>query len=148
NVWALVALAGTVLLAGSFVVLRKMMESETPEMVAITASAALAMGALAVTPFVYKSVASPDFALMVLGGALFAPAQIMLSTALRLAPVALVSPPQFLQLVYGALAGYIVFGDVPTPWIFAGGAMVIAANAFLLFAHNGGVAPKLVQTKS
>ena len=60
NVWALVALAGTVLLAGSLVVLRKMMESETPEMVAITASAALAMGALAVTAFVYKSVAAPD----------------------------------------------------------------------------------------
>ena len=139
NLWALVALAGTVLLAASLVVLRKMMESETPEMAAITASAALAMGALAVTPFVYKSIAAPDFALMVLGGALFAPAQVMLSTAFRLAPAALVSPPQFLQLVYGALGGYIVFGDVPTLWIYLGGATVIAANVYLLFAHNGGV---------
>ncbi|MGA8772124.1 MAG: DMT family transporter [Rhodomicrobium sp.] len=136
NLWALVVLAGTVLLAGSLVVLRKMMESETPEMAAITASAALAMGALAVTPFVYKSVAAADFALMLLGGALFAPAQIMLSTAFRLAPAALVSPPQFLQLVYGALGGYIVFGDVPTLWIYVGGATVIAANVFLLFAHS------------
>ena len=34
NLWALIALAGTVLLASSLVVLRKMMESETPEMVA------------------------------------------------------------------------------------------------------------------
>jgi drug/metabolite transporter (DMT)-like permease len=136
NLWALVALAGTVLLAGSLVVLRKMMESETPEMAAITASAALALGALAVTPFVYKSVAAADFALMLLGGALFAPAQIMLSTAFRLAPAALASPPQFLQLVYGALGGYIVFGDVPTLWIYVGGATVIAANVFLLFAHS------------
>ena len=116
-----------------------MMESETPEMVAITASASLAMGALAVTPFVYKSIAAPDFALMVLGGALFAPAQIMLGTAFRLAPAALASPPQFLQLVYGALGGYIVFGEIPTLWIYAGGATVIGANAFLLFAQNGRV---------
>jgi drug/metabolite transporter (DMT)-like permease len=136
TLWALIALGGTVLLAGSLVVLRKMMESETPEMAAITASAALAMGALAVTPFVYKSVAAADFALMLLGGALFAPAQIMLTTAFRLAPAALVSPPQFLQLVYGALGGYIVFGDVPTLWIYVGGATVIAANVFLLFAHS------------
>ncbi len=137
SLWALVALAGTFLLAGALVVLRRMMESETPEMAAITASAALALGALAVTPFVYKSVALPDLALMVLGGAVFGPAQVMLSTAFRLAPAALASPPQFLQLVYGALAGYIVFGDVPGLWIYTGGATVIAANAFLLFAHNG-----------
>ena len=122
--------------------LRKMMESETPEMVAITACVALAMGALAVTPFVYKSVAAPDFALMVLGGALFAPAQIMLGTAFRLAPAALVSPPQFLQLVYGALGGYIVFGEIPTLWIYAGGATVIGANAFLLFAQHEKVRAK------
>ena len=145
NIWALAALAGTVLLAGSLVVLRKMMESETPEMAAITASAALAMGALAVTPFVYKSVAAGDFALMVLGGALFAPAQIMLSNAFRLAPAALASPPQFLQLVYGAVGGYIVFGDIPTLWIYIGGATVIAANAFLLFAQAKGSAPNLQQ---
>ena len=148
NLWALVALAGTVLLAGSLVVLRKMMESETPEMAAITASAALAMGALAVTPFVYKSVAAADFALMLLGGALFAPAQIMLSTAFRLAPAALASPPQFLQLVYGALGGYIVFGDVPTLWIYVGGATVIAANVFLLFAHSDRVRAQAVAKES
>jgi drug/metabolite transporter (DMT)-like permease len=136
NLWALVALAGAFLLAGALVVLRRMMESETPEMTAISASTALALGALAVTPFVYKSVALPDFALMVLGGALFGPAQIMLSTAFRLAPAALASPPQFLQLVYGALGGYIVFGDVPGLWIYTGGVTVIAANAFLLFAIN------------
>ena len=148
NFWALVALAGTVLLAGSLVVLRKMMESETPEMAAITASAALAIATLTVTPFVYKAVAAPDFALMVLGGALFAPAQIMLSTAFRLAPAALASPPQFLQLVYGALGGYIVFGDVPTAWIYAGGAIVIAANVFLLVAHNEGVRAEASANKS
>ncbi len=143
NPWALVALAGAFMLAGSLVVLRRMMESETPEMTAITASASLALGALAVTPFVYKSAALPDLALMVLGGAFFGPAQIMLSTAFRLVPAALASPPQFLQLVYGALGGYIVFGDVPGVWIYAGGATVIGANAFLLFAQNGrtGVQP-------
>ncbi len=137
--WALFALAGAILLSGSLVVLRKMMESETPEMAAITASAALAMGALAVTPFVYKAVAARDFALMMLGGALFAPAQIMLSNAFRLAPAAFASPPQFLQLVYGAVGGYIVFGDIPSLRIYIGGATVIAANAFLLLAqHEGG----------
>jgi hypothetical protein len=46
NVWALVALAGTVLLGSSLAILRKMMESETPEMAAMTASGALSQEGL------------------------------------------------------------------------------------------------------
>ena len=125
-----------------------MMESETPEMVAITASAALALGALAVTPFVYKTIAAPDFALMMLGGALFAPAQIMLSTALRLAPVALGSPPNSCSSFMARSHGYIVFGDIPTLWVCAGGATVIGANVFLLFAQNGRVRAEVSANES
>ncbi len=136
NLWALVALCGVVLLAGGLVVLRRMGESETPEMAAISSSAALALGALAVTPFVYKPIEPHDLALMAVGGAFFAPAQILLTTAFRLAPVALASPPQFLQLAYGALAGYIVFGDVPAIGIYIGGGTVIAANAALIYVEN------------
>ncbi len=136
NLWALVAFAGVVLLAGGLVVLRKMAESETPEMAAISTSAALALGALAITPFVYRPMEYHDFALMALGGALFVPAQILLTAAFRLAPVALASPPQFLQLTYGALAGYIVFGEVPGVGVLIGGGTVIAANAALIYAEN------------
>ena len=45
-------------------------------------------------------------------------------------------PLQFLQLVYGAVTGYLVFGDQPALSIYAGGAIVIAANLFLLYAQN------------
>ncbi len=137
NVWALVALAGTFVLASSLVVLRKMMETETAEMASLSTCVALALGTLAVTPFVYKSASLADLALMALGGALFVPAQIMLTTAYRLAPAALASPPQFLQLAYGAFAGYFVFGDVPSLWIYIGGATVIGANGFLLYTQYG-----------
>ncbi len=137
NIWALVALAGVIMLAGGLVVLRKMAESETPEMAAISSSAALALGALAVAPFVYKPIEPHDLAHMAVGGALFAPAQILLTAAFRLAPVALASQPQFLQLSYGALAGYIVFGEVPGIGVLIGGGTVIAANAALIYAENG-----------
>jgi drug/metabolite transporter (DMT)-like permease len=132
SAWGFVALAGAFVLASSVVVLRKMAESETAEMSSITAGVALALGAIAVTPFVYKPAAPQDVALMMLAGALFAPAQIMLATAFRLAPAALAIPPQFLQLVYGAVAGYIVFADVPGKWVLIGGGAVIASNAVML----------------
>jgi drug/metabolite transporter (DMT)-like permease len=146
NFWALVAFAGIVLLAGGLVVLRRMSESETAEMTGITTAASLALGALVVTPFVYKPMELNDFALAVLGGALFAPAQMLLVAAFRMAPVALASPPQFLQLAYGAAAGYVVFGDVPTLAVCIGGGIVIAANAVLIYVENG-KAPRKVARK-
>ena len=130
------AFAGFVLLAASQVVLRRMAASETAEMAGVAASVALASAALAVTPFVYQPVNTADFALMVLGGVLFAPAQILLVLAFRMAPVALATPPQFLQLAYGALAGYVVFGEVPAVAVCIGGGTVIAANAALIYAEN------------
>ncbi len=136
SLWGFVALAGAFVLAGSIVVLRKMAETETAEMTSLTAAAALALGAIAATPFVYKAAAPQDLALMMLAGALFAPAQIMLATAFRLAPAALAIPPQFLQLVYGAAAGYVVFGDVPGKWVVIGGGAVIASNAVMLVVQN------------
>ncbi len=136
DLWALVALAGIVSLAGGLVVLRRMSRTETPEMCGVSTAIALALGALAITPFVYKPMEPGDFALAVLGGVLFAPAQMLLIAAFRLAPVALASPPQFLQLAYGALAGYLVFGEVPGAAIYIGGAIVVAANAALIYVEN------------
>jgi drug/metabolite transporter (DMT)-like permease len=136
NWWAGVALAGVVLLSASQVVLRRMAASETAEMPAIATTVALAFAAAAVTPFVYRPMALSDFALMVLGGVLFAPAQMLLVSAFRMAPVALATPPQFLQLAYGALAGYAVFGDVPSVAVCIGGGTVIAANAGLIYAEK------------
>ncbi len=147
NLWALVALLGVTLLAGGLVVLRRMSESETAEMTGITAAASLALGALVVTPFVYKPMELNDFALAVLGGAFFAPAQMLLVAAFRMAPVALASPPQFLQLVYGAVAGYVVFSEVPGLAVCAGGAIVIAANAALIYVENGKAPLKAARKK-
>jgi drug/metabolite transporter (DMT)-like permease len=137
NWWALVAFLGVMLLAGGLVVLRRMSRSETAEMTGITTAISLALGALVVTPFVYKPMELSDFALAVLGGAFFAPAQMLLVAAFRMAPVALASPPQFLQLAYGAAAGYVVFSEVPSLAVCAGGAVVIAANAALIYFENG-----------
>jgi drug/metabolite transporter (DMT)-like permease len=134
NWWALAAFAGVVLLAAGQIVLRVMARTETAEMTGVTTTIALALGALAVTPFVYRPMAPGDIALMALGGALFAPAQMLLIAAFRMAPVALVAPPQFLQIVYGAIAGYLVFGDAPSTAVLAGGGMVVAANAVLIYA--------------
>jgi drug/metabolite transporter (DMT)-like permease len=134
--WAIVALCGAFVLACGVIALRKMMESEAPEIASIASASALAVSSLLVTIFVFQPVPFSTFALMMLGGAFFAPGQLMVSNAFRLAPAAIVMPPQFLQLAYGALAGFVVFGDVPKLSLYIGGAIVIGANGFLIFVQS------------
>lgn len=132
NMWTLVLFMGTFMLSCSLVILRKMMQTESSEIAAITTAGALAIGSVIPALFVYQDMNMHDALLMVLGGVFFSGAQTFLTTAYKLAPTAYSSPPQFLQLIYGAVAGYVVFGDVPSIWIYIGGAIVIIANVFLI----------------
>lgn len=132
NMWMLVLFAGTFVLACSLVLLRKMMQTESSEMTSITTTASLAVGAIIPALLVPSAMDVGMIGWMVLGGVFCCFAQLMLSSAYKLAPAAYASPPQFLQLIYGAVAGYLVFGEVPTMWIFIGGAIVIIANLFLI----------------
>ena len=129
NLWTLAVFAGALVLAVSIVILRKMMETESVAVTTVITSAILAIGSLIPTVFVYQNMQWPAFGWMLLGGAFFAGGQIAITHAFRLAPASLASIPQFLQLIYGAIAGYLVFGEVPTIWIYIGGAMVVIPTA-------------------
>ena len=132
NIWALVLFVGTFVLACSLVLLRKMMRTESSEMTSITTTGFLALGALIPAVMSFEGMSLAMFGWMMVGGVLCSFAQILLSNAYRLAPAAYAGPPQFLQLVYGAIAGYLMFGDVPSMWIYIGGAIVIIANITLI----------------
>jgi drug/metabolite transporter (DMT)-like permease len=132
SIWTLVLCIGTFVLGCSLVLLRKMMATESSELTSITTIAALAAGAIVPALFIFQSMSMTALGWMLLGGVFCALSQILLSNAFRLAPAAYASPPQFLQLIYGAVAGYLVFGDVPSHWVYIGGLIVIIANVYLI----------------
>lgn len=54
--------------------------------------------------------------------------QAVMLTAWRLGDVSALAPLDYLRLVTGAVLGFVAFGEVPGPAIFAGAALIIAAN--------------------
>ncbi len=56
----------------------------------------------------------------------------LLINAHRYAPAATLAPFVYFQIVWMALAGFLVFGDVPNGWTIAGVAVVIASGLYLL----------------
>jgi drug/metabolite transporter (DMT)-like permease len=51
--------------------------------------------------------------------------------ALHLAPAAAVTPFYYLMLVWSLVIGFFVWGDVPTPSLLIGSAIVVATGLFL-----------------
>ncbi|MGQ0547220.1 MAG: DMT family transporter [Betaproteobacteria bacterium] len=55
----------------------------------------------------------------------------LLALAHRYAPATVLAPFLYQQVVYMAIFGYLVFGDVPAPAVWTGAAIVIASGLYL-----------------
>ena len=55
----------------------------------------------------------------------------LLALAHRYAPATVLAPFLYQQVIYMALFGYLVFGDVPSPAVWTGAAIVVASGLYL-----------------
>jgi drug/metabolite transporter (DMT)-like permease len=71
-------------------------------------------------------------------------AQLTLTGALRLAPVALVMPMDYTSLVWAALLGAAIFGQLPSPWTWVGAPVIILSGLVIVWRehrlHRAGIA--------
>lgn len=56
-----------------------------------------------------------------------------MTRAFDCAPLTVTQPITFLQLVWGVLLGWIVFGEQVDPFVVLGGGLIIAAIAWLMW---------------
>jgi drug/metabolite transporter (DMT)-like permease len=63
-------------------------------------------------------------------------AQLTLTSALRLAPVALVMPMDYTSLLWALLLGTWLFAEVPTPWIWIGAPIIIASGLVIVWREH------------
>ena len=63
-------------------------------------------------------------------------AQLTLTGALRLAPVALVMPMDYTSLIWAVLLGIWIFGELPTPWIWIGAPIIIASGLIIVWREH------------
>jgi drug/metabolite transporter (DMT)-like permease len=63
-------------------------------------------------------------------------AQLTLTGALRLAPVALVMPMDYTSLVWAVLLGAWIFGEVPSPWTWVGAPVIIASGLVIVWREQ------------
>ena len=70
---------------------------------------------------------------MALAGGL---AQLTLTGALRLAPVAIVMPMDYTSLLWATLLGFWLFAELPTPWTWVGAPVIIAGGLVIVWREH------------
>ncbi len=98
-----------------------------------------AAAALPVLPFTWTPPATAlGWAVTLAMGTLASLGHWLLILAHRRAPASLLSPFGYAQLLWAAVLGGLVFGEVPDRWTLLGGAVVIGAGLYLLALQRRG----------
>jgi drug/metabolite transporter (DMT)-like permease len=120
-------MAGIVAMSVTRIMTRHLSRTETPECQAfwLMASHGLAgLGMLLIAPFGGYGNASVWCALLLLGVS-SGLAHCVFTRAYGLAPVSALAPYEYTMLLWGGLAGFLVFGEVPS-WTTLSGAVIVA----------------------
>jgi drug/metabolite transporter (DMT)-like permease len=133
---SLFALCNAVLFGTVTVGVRGMTATESAEtltmyqMVVLTAIFAMAL------PFGFVVPTWGDLGAMILNGLGNALGQFWWTRALHLAPTSAVVPFNYFSLVWAICLGFLVWGDVPSPTLLIGSAVVVGSGMFLLWSES------------
>jgi drug/metabolite transporter (DMT)-like permease len=57
-------------------------------------------------------------------------------TAYHRSPVALVAPFQYTQIIWGALAGWLLWAQIPSLHLLAGAAIVASSGLYVIYCET------------
>jgi drug/metabolite transporter (DMT)-like permease len=136
DVGALLALGAALFYSISMLIARKMRGTESSVSFAVFSSLAGLGVNLPVALSGWTPPSLIDLGASALGGVVGGAALIMLLTAFRRAPAAVVAPFQYTQMVWGILFGLLIFGTVPDENRLLGSAIVIASGMYILYRET------------
>jgi drug/metabolite transporter (DMT)-like permease len=133
QIGALFALANAVMYGSVTVAVRSMTKTESANTLLMWQMVTIAVFHSFLLVFGFRWPTAEDALLLVLSGVANAIAQYAWTQALLMAPTTAVSPFYYLMLVWAIAIGFVVWGDVPTPELLIGSAIVVASGLFLLW---------------
>jgi len=87
-------------------------------------------------PFFWVPITFSDISLLIILCLLSVTSHFLMIKALSLAPVTLVQPFTYLQLVWASIVGYLAFSELPDGFTLIGATIVIASNLFILYRER------------
>jgi S-adenosylmethionine uptake transporter len=132
----LIAVAGAVLAAMNFVILRKTAQVERGALNIIYPSLTQLAAAAVVLPFVYEPMPMTHIALTWAMAVCGYTGSVMIIKAYRISPVIVISPMQYSQIFWAALTSAFIFNEVVTPATWAGLLVIVGAGLYILHSSR------------
>jgi drug/metabolite transporter (DMT)-like permease len=128
----LASVVNAILYAGFMMMTRRLAAYDSPETIQYLPALGAAIG---LAPFALAAWQSPhgwlQWTVACLLGVLGGVGHHLLALAHRYAPSSVIAPFLYQQVIYMALFGYLVFGDVPAATVWLGAPIVIASGLYL-----------------
>jgi drug/metabolite transporter (DMT)-like permease len=128
----LYAVVGALLWAVYQILLKIVGRRDSAATTGVWTAAIGAVGASAIGPFFWTAPDAQGWMLLVIAAFLGGAGHIVYSKAFTLAPASVLQPFTYLLLVYAALFGWLLFGDIPDRWTLAGAALVVASGLYTI----------------
>ncbi len=118
--------------AGAMVAIRQISDTERgPTIVFYFTLGGVALG-LAGSAFHWVTPDPLTLAMLILAGLIGGVGQLLLTEALRNAPIGVVAPFDYTQLVWAALLGLVIWGELPHPLTLVGAVIVAGSGVYIL----------------
>jgi drug/metabolite transporter (DMT)-like permease len=143
------ALAAAVTMAMAGITVRQMGRTEPGAGIVFYFTLAGTLVGLASLPFGWVMPTPATLGLLVACGLVGGLGQLFLTEALRVAPVGVVAPFDYTQLVWAGLIGLVVWGELPRPATLLGAAVVAASGVYIVLRETRRFRPApVVETPS
>ena len=130
---AMVPLFGVIFYALAMIYVRKLARTETNTSIVFTFTLCCTLVSAAFLPFNWVTPTWTDLAILIGIGLIGGLAQIVMTAAFRHADVAVIMPFEYTAMIWAALLGFFIWGEIPGLNLWAGVAIVMASGLYILF---------------
>jgi drug/metabolite transporter (DMT)-like permease len=131
QVAALLPIAAAFLGALRDIVTRRISATEHTTAIATWSTLALAGTGFATLPFGWQPLDATDVGIAALAGLLFGAGHYLIIEGYKYAEAAVVSPYRYTDLLWAAIFGFILWGELPSLWLLAGAPLIIGSGVYM-----------------
>lgn len=128
---ALIALASAVGVAAAQLSVKSLSRTEHPNAIVLIMGLLMTPMSLLPASFVWTWPSWTIFWWLLLMGLVATIGQVFLVRAMAAADASAVMPFDFSRLIFASLLGWLMFGEVPDAWTWAGAAIIVAATVYI-----------------
>ncbi len=136
TIGALCGLFGALSAALAHVLVRKLVHTESTSAIVFYVSVSGALIGLMTLPFGWAMPDTAGLALLIGAGLLGGVGQILLTMAYRNAEAGVIAPFDYASMLLALTFGYVLFNEVPTAQMLAGGSLIVASGIFIIWRER------------